>query len=109
MSRDEEKETGEEKEREKEKGKETASDFNTPWITNFITPNKKQILKSDSLQEDPSLAFTLQSGLALPRDIQSPQSLKMTLKDYYFYVGRVSYIFYTCKALLPNLLSFSLV
>ncbi|KAI8560118.1 hypothetical protein RHMOL_Rhmol04G0231000 [Rhododendron molle] len=43
-----------EKEKEEGKGKEAAQDLNTP-----------------------SIAFTLQSGLALPRDIRSPQSLKL--------------------------------
>lgn len=75
---------------EKERGKGAASDLNVPWIPNFVTPGKKQIFKSDSLQKDPSLAFTLQSGLMLARDITAPQSLKAALNDYYFFAGRVS-------------------
>lgn len=89
----------EEKEKEKKKiaesGTGASSDLDVPWIPNFITPDKKQILKSDILQEDPSLAFTLQSGLMLPRDIIAPQSLKAALNDYYFHVGKVSLTFDT--------------
>lgn len=78
-------------EREKEQEKEPASELNVPWMPSFITPDKKQILKSDILHEDPSLAFTLQSGLMLLRDIVAPLTLKSALNDYYFYAGRVSH------------------
>ncbi|XP_058210090.1 uncharacterized protein LOC131322692 [Rhododendron vialii] len=65
-------------------------DLDTPWVPSFITPSKKQVLKSDSLREDPSLAFTLHSGLALPRDVQNPPSLKAALSEYYYHAGRAT-------------------
>ncbi|XP_058192111.1 uncharacterized protein At3g60930, chloroplastic-like [Rhododendron vialii] len=71
-------------------GRVTAFDLDTPWVPSFITPGKKQVLKSDSLREDPSLAFTLHSGLALPRDVQNPPSLKAALSEYYYHVGRAT-------------------
>jgi hypothetical protein len=74
---------------DKGKGLQAASEQGTPWVPNFITSDKKQVLKSDSLQEDPSLAFTLHSGLMLPKDITKPPSLKTALNDYYFHAGRV--------------------
>ncbi|KAI8547268.1 hypothetical protein RHMOL_Rhmol07G0181500 [Rhododendron molle] len=45
----------------------------------LCTPDKKQILKSDSLQENPFLTITLQFGLML---------LKLALNGYYFYARR---------------------
>lgn len=89
----EEREKVSEGEKEKGKEKEAASELNVPWIPNFVTPEKKQVLKSDNLQEDPSLAFTLHSRLMLPKDISTPLSPKAALNDYYFYVGRVSEFF----------------
>ncbi|KAI8571323.1 hypothetical protein RHMOL_Rhmol01G0110800 [Rhododendron molle] len=62
------------------------------WAPSFVTPRNKQILRTDSLIEDPSLGFTLHAGLRLPRDIAAQGSLKTALNDYYYFAGRVSFL-----------------
>ncbi|KAI8568390.1 hypothetical protein RHMOL_Rhmol02G0195100 [Rhododendron molle] len=77
-------------EKEKEPEKEASSDLNVPWQPSFIKPGKKQILKSDSLKEDPSLGFTLHVALMLSKDIGAPSTLKAVLNEYYFHAGRAT-------------------
>ncbi|KAG5550202.1 hypothetical protein RHGRI_015232 [Rhododendron griersonianum] len=61
-----------------------------PWSPLFVTPapEKHQITNEDSLAEDPSIARVLFHGLALPKDIIKPASLKSAIDDHYFHAGR---------------------
>ncbi|KAI8572479.1 hypothetical protein RHMOL_Rhmol01G0202300 [Rhododendron molle] len=71
------------------KGSENeAHEADVAWAPSFITPHNKQILRSDSLIEDPSLAFTLHAGLRLPRDFGAQGSLKTALSDYYYFTSK---------------------
>ncbi|KAG5524422.1 hypothetical protein RHGRI_031168 [Rhododendron griersonianum] len=56
----------------------------------FVTPapEKHQITNEDSLAADPSIARVLYHGLALPKDITMPASLKPAIDDHYFHAGR---------------------
>ncbi|KAI8547723.1 hypothetical protein RHMOL_Rhmol07G0217800 [Rhododendron molle] len=78
------------KEKAKEPEKGASSEMNIPWQPSLMMPGKKQILKSDSLQEDPSLGFTLHARLMLPKDIVAPTTLKTALSEYYFHFGRAT-------------------
>ncbi|KAE9444672.1 hypothetical protein C3L33_23430, partial [Rhododendron williamsianum] len=58
-----------------------------PWSPLFVTPapEKRQITNEDSLAADPSIARVLFHGLALPKDIIKPVSLKSAIDDHYFH------------------------
>ncbi|KAG5528498.1 hypothetical protein RHGRI_029253 [Rhododendron griersonianum] len=62
-----------------------------PWSPLFVTlaPEKRQITNEDSLAADPSIARVLFHGLALPKDIIKPASLKSAIDDHYFHAGRL--------------------
>ncbi|KAG5565085.1 hypothetical protein RHGRI_001093 [Rhododendron griersonianum] len=62
-----------------------------PWRPPFVTPapKKRQITNEDSLAADPSIARVLYHGLALPKDVTMPASLKSAIDDHYFHAGRV--------------------
>ncbi|KAG5566031.1 hypothetical protein RHGRI_001830 [Rhododendron griersonianum] len=61
-----------------------------PWSPLFVTPapEKRQITNEDSLAANPSIARVLFHGLALPKDIIKPASLKSAIDDHYFHAGR---------------------
>ncbi|KAG5530807.1 hypothetical protein RHGRI_025697 [Rhododendron griersonianum] len=63
-----------------------------PWRPLFVTPapEKRQIMNEDSLAADPSIARVLYHGLALPKDVTMPASLKSAIDDHYFHAGRLS-------------------
>ncbi|KAG5537503.1 hypothetical protein RHGRI_024814 [Rhododendron griersonianum] len=71
------------------KGKGVAGSA-VPWRPLFVTPapEKHQITNEDSLAADPSIARVLYHGLALPKDITMPASLKSAIDDHYFHAGR---------------------
>lgn len=46
-------------------------------------------MATDSLEADPTIARTLFHGLALPKDITLPETLKSAIDDHYFHSGRV--------------------
>lgn len=75
--------------REKEKVKDGGSST-AIWQPSFITPDKQQILYTDSLRLDKSLGKTLAVGYALQSDIKRPDTLKSAMDDFYYYSGRVS-------------------
>ncbi|KAG5561137.1 hypothetical protein RHGRI_004224 [Rhododendron griersonianum] len=81
--------TGSGGERETTKG-EGASGSAVPWCSLFVTPapEKRQLTNEDSLAADPSIARVLYHGLALPKDIIKPASLKSAIDDHYFHAGR---------------------
>ncbi|KAG5561870.1 hypothetical protein RHGRI_004791 [Rhododendron griersonianum] len=62
-----------------------------PWCPLFVTPapEKRQITNEDSLAADPSIARVLYHGLALPKDVTKPASLKSAIEDHYFHAGHV--------------------
>ncbi|KAG5548695.1 hypothetical protein RHGRI_014146 [Rhododendron griersonianum] len=59
------------------------------WRPVFVTPEGHQLTREDSLAADPSIARVLYHGLALPKDVTLPESLKSAIDDHYFHAGRV--------------------
>ncbi|KAG5563348.1 hypothetical protein RHGRI_005933 [Rhododendron griersonianum] len=82
-------ETGSGGEGEATKGKGVSGSA-VPWRPLFVTPapEKRQITNEDSLAADPSIARVLYHGLALPKDVTMPASLKSAIDDHYFHAGR---------------------
>ncbi|KAG5532557.1 hypothetical protein RHGRI_027002 [Rhododendron griersonianum] len=74
-------------ETETAKGKGTVGSSPT-WRPLFVTPEGRQITAKDSLAADPSIARVLFHGLALPKDVTLPESLKSAIDDHYFHAGR---------------------
>lgn len=77
---------------EVEKGKGAAGSA-PAWRPQFVTPEKRQITSEDSLAADPSIARTLYHGLALPKDVTLPESLKLAIDDHYFHLGQICFTF----------------